>query len=189
MPAGPRPAGGLSIVESISILNKQPRALGYGRTMVFFNDSQKFRYEKPAEAADVRSGIICSPNNFVYGEPLSEGVLRISVLANYDRWTGLDADAYQRQKSHWYERMVDSALRFVPDFRSSVIQTEIFTPLTIRRFTGHENGSIFGAAEKRYDGTTHLSNLFVCGNDQGLVGIIGTIISGISIANRYLLRT
>ena len=70
-----------------------------------------------------------------------------------------------------------------------MIQTECSRPLTIRRFTGHENGAIFGAAEKRYDGTTHLQNLFVCGNDQGLVGIIGTILSGISIANRYLLRT
>ena len=43
-------------------------------------------------------------------------------------------------------------------------------------------------AEKRFDGTTHLRNLYVCGNDQGFVGIIGTILSGISIANRYLIR-
>jgi phytoene dehydrogenase-like protein len=187
-PAG-RPAGGLSIVESISALDRQPRELGHDRTMVFFNDSQKFCYEKPAEAADFRSGIVCSPNNFAYGEPLADGVLRISVLGNYDRWTGLDASAYKLQKLCCYERMAEAAVRFVPDFRSAVVETEMLTPLTIRRFTGHEKGAIFGAAEKRYDGTTHLRNLYVCGNDQGLVGIIGTILSGISIANRYLLRS
>ena len=49
-------------------------------------------------------------------------------------------------------------------------------------------GPFSAPPEKRYDGTTHLRNLFVCGNDQGLVGIIGTILSGISIANRYLLQ-
>ena len=36
------------------------------------------------------------------------------------------------------------------------------------------------APEKRYDGTTHLENLFLCGNDQGLVGIVGTMLSGIT---------
>ncbi len=157
--------------------------------MIFFNDSDKFHYEKPADAADLRSGVVCSPNNFVYGEPLADGILRITALGNYDRWTGLDEPAYRRQKRRWYDRMVASAVRFIPDFRDCVVETEVITPVTIRRFTGHEKGAIFGAPEKSYDGTTHLRNLFVCGNDQGLVGIIGTILSGISIANRYLLRT
>jgi hypothetical protein len=40
----------------------------------------------------------------------------------------------------------------------------------------------------RYDGRTHLANLFVRGTDQGLVGIIGAMTSGIAIANRHLLR-
>ena len=173
------PVGRLSFVESISILDSLPRTLGYDRTIVFYNDSDKFHYEKPDDLADLRSGTVCSPNNFAYPEPLDEGVMRISVLANYDRWAALDADAY---------RMVASAVRFVPDFRGSVIDTDMFTPLTIRRFTGHADGSVYGSAEKSRDGTTHLKNLYICGNDQGLVGIVGTIISGISIANRHLLK-
>jgi phytoene dehydrogenase-like protein len=183
-----RPEGGLSIVESISILNKQPRALGHYKTIIFFNDSERFHYEKPAEAADIRSGVVCSPNNFVYGEPLDDGIMRITSLANFDRWAGLEDSAYRQQKRDWYDRLVASAVRFVPDFRDAVIDNDVFTPLTIRRFTGHDKGAIFGMAEKRFDGTTHLRNLYVCGNDQGFVGIIGTILSGISIANRYLIR-
>jgi len=188
--AGPasQAGGGLSFVESISVLDVQPRALGHDRTIVFFNDSEKFHYAKPTEAADLHSGVVCSPNNFVYGEPLAEGVIRVSSLANYDRWAELDEAAYRLAKLRWYDRLIASAVRFVPDFRSAVIETDVFTPLTIRRFTGHENGAVYGAAEKRYDGTTHLKNLYICGNDQGLVGIVGAIISGISIANRHLLK-
>jgi phytoene dehydrogenase-like protein len=84
--------------------------------------------------------------------------------------------------------MVASAVRFMPDFRGHVIDTDVFTPKTIRRFTWHDNGAVYGAPDKRLDGSTHLSNLFLCGTDQGFVGIIGSIVSGITIANRYCLR-
>jgi phytoene dehydrogenase-like protein len=114
--------------------------------------------------------------------------MRISALANYERWAALDADAYRQAKLSWYDRLAAAAVRFVPDFRPAVIETDVFTPLTIHRFTGHAAGSIYGSARKRRDGTTHLRNLYICGNDQGLVGVVGTILSGISIANRYLLK-
>ena len=181
-------SGRLSFVESISVLNRQPSSLGYDKTIVFYNDSEKFHYEKPDELVDLRSGILCSPNNFAYAEPLGEGVMRISALANYDRWKALDAEAYRAAKLEWYDRLATSAARFLPDFRSAVVETDVFTPLTIHRFTGHADGAIYGSTRKNRDGTTHLRNLFICGNDQGLVGIVGAIISGISIANRHLLK-
>jgi phytoene dehydrogenase-like protein len=114
--------------------------------------------------------------------------MRISALANFERWAALDKDAYQQAKRDWYDRLSASAVRFVPDFRASVIETDLFTPLTIQRFTGHAAGTLYGSAKKLRDGTTHLKNLYICGNDQGLVGIVGTIISGINIANRHLLK-
>ena len=178
----------ISVVESISILDSLPRAIGHEQTIIFFNDSDKFHYEQPKDLVDMRSGTICSPNNFAYPEPLEEGVIRISALANYERWAALDPDEYRRAKEEWGDRLIGSAARFVPDFHSSVVGGDMFTPLTIRRFTGHTGGSVYGSADKRRDGTSHLKNLYICGNDQGLVGIVGAIISGISIANRYLLK-
>ncbi|HEX4128543.1 MAG TPA: NAD(P)/FAD-dependent oxidoreductase [Pirellulales bacterium] len=182
-----RSAGQLSFVESMSVLNVQPRQLGCDRTIVFFNDSQQFRWQKPDTLMDVRSGVICSPNNFVYDEPSGEGLMRVTALANFDRWASLSEDDYRRAKLRGYDELAASAVRFVPDFRSSVIATDMFTPTTVRRFTGHLNGAIYGAPDKHPDGRTHLSNLFVCGTDQGWVGIIGSIISGISMANKHLL--
>lgn len=181
-------SGQLSFVESISVLDCQPRTLGYDRTAIFFNDSNTFHWQKPDELVDVRSGVICSPNNFAYEAPPDEGMMRVTMLANFDRWQALDDRDYRLAKLHWYDRMLASAARWVPDFRGRVVATDMFTPLTIRRFTGHENGAVYGAPRKRYDGTTHLKNLFVCGTDQGFVGIVGSTISGISIANRYLLN-
>jgi phytoene dehydrogenase-like protein len=79
-------------------------------------------------------------------------------------------------------------VRFVADYRARVVDTDMFTPTTIVRYTGHDNGAVYGAPDKHLDGRTHLENLFICGTDQGYLGIIGAMLSGISIANAYLLR-
>ena len=68
-----------------------------------------------------------------------------------------------------------------------MIDVDMFTPLTIERFTGRVRGAIYGASDKKYDGTTPYRNLFVCGADQGMVGIVGALVSGVVIANRYAL--
>lgn len=185
-------AGQLSFIESISVLDRQPAQLGFGETIVFFNDSEKFHWRKPADdLCDLRTGVVCSPNNYLYPEAvgnLADGIMRLTTIANYDRWTSLSDEDYARQKCWWYDRSVASAVRFVPDFRGHTIDTDLFTPKTIRRFTWHDNGAVYGAPEKQLDGTTHLKNLFLCGTDQGFVGIIGSIVSGISMANMHCLR-
>ena len=184
--------GQLSFAESISIVDKQPRALGFDQTALFFNDSERMPWRRPdTELCDVRTGVICSPNNFAYApdeDEFAEGQIRITALACFDRWKSLLQDQYVVEKLHWYDQMVASAVRFIPDFRSRVIETDMFTPTTIRRYTGHENGAVYGAPHKRLDGTTDLANLFLCGTDQGFCGIIGAIISGIAMANRHCLR-
>ena len=58
--------GEISFNEMILILDCQPRELGHDRTIVFYNDADRFHYELPAEPLDMRSGIICTPNNFCY---------------------------------------------------------------------------------------------------------------------------
>ncbi len=189
-PVTPRSSGRLTFCETIASLDQQPRELGHRSTITFFNDSDIFHWTVPTEPCDVRSGVICSPNNFAY-EPDSEkisGTMRITALANFAYWQGLDEDAYRLEKLRWYDRITDSAVRFVPDYRSRVLDTDMFTPTTIVRFTGHDSGAIYGAPDKQLDGRTHLPNLFVCGTDQGFVGIIGSILSGISMANQHCLR-
>jgi hypothetical protein len=179
----------LSFCETIASLNKAPSELGHEQTITFFNDHDKFVWQKPDEMCDVRSGVICSPNNFAYDSPLDDGTMRITALANFDRWRALDEPSYRMEKLRWYDRITESAVRFVPDYRGHVVETDMFTPTTIVRFTGHDNGAVYGAPEKQFDGRTHLQNLFICGTDQGFVGIIGSITSGIAMANQHCLRS
>ena len=86
-----------------------------------------------------------------------------------------------------------SARRFLPTVDDAVLEreqlaTDMFTPRTIRKFTGHLNGAIYGAPRKLRDGRTHLRNLFLCGTDQGFLGIVGAMLSGISMANYHILQ-
>ncbi len=182
------PPGDISFVESISVLDCAPAELGHRDTIVFYSDSPQFHYERPEQPVDLRSGIICSPNNFDYSEPLEDGRIRITALANPHYWMALPEDQYVAEKQRWNDRIIASALQHIPDFRGRVVDTDVFTPRTIRRFTGHLNGCVYGAPEKWVNGQTPLSNLFLCGTDQGFLGIVGAMLSGITIANRHLLK-
>ena len=188
------PVGNLSFTESISIIDRQPKVLGHNKTIVFFNDSEKFSWHNPDELCDIHTGVIASPNNYNYGEvnglaqELDEGIIRVTALADHRRWTDMPEQEYRLAKLRWHDRIVSSAVRFVPDFRGYVIDTDFFTPRTIRRFTWHENGAVYGAPNKQLDGCTPIKNLFICGTDQGYVGIVGSIFSGIAMANRHCLQ-
>ena len=143
-----RAPGQLTFCETIATLDAPPSDLGHDRTITFFNDHDKFVWQKPDELCDVRSGVICSPNNFAYDSPLDDGTMRITALANFDRWRSLDEESYRLEKLRWYDRITESAVRFVPDYRGRVIDTDMFTPTTIVRFTGHDNGAVYGAPGK-----------------------------------------
>lgn len=189
-PAGPPAPGDISFTEAIFTLDCLPADLGHRETIVFYNDAPRFQYERPAEPCDVRSGIICSPNNFQYadGQQLDEGCVRVTALADPGYWMSLGEGDYVTAKRNWCERMVASAVRLVPDFRPHVIETDMFTPRTIRRFTGHIAGAVYGAPRKVRTGETDLHNLYLCGTDQGFLGIVGSMLSGITMANNHLLR-
>ena len=197
MPLSGHPVGRLSYCETITVLDRPPAALGWGDdTIIFFNDSQRFTYEQTRDAVDVRSGVICLPNNFAYpdGQDLPEGLFRCTCLANYNAWTGPgDGAAYQSEKTRWYGEIQRSALRFMPalpaadTLRRATIATDMFTPRTITKFTGHLGGAIYGSPVKIRDGRTPLANVYLAGTDQGFLGIVGAMLSGISMANFHVL--
>lgn len=187
--------GALSFIETISVFNRQPSEWGWGDdTIIFFNDSDRFEYVQARQQVDIRSGVICLPNNFDFaGAQLPEGIFRVTCLANYDRWAHLPEETYRADKQRWFAGAARSARRFLPAVDDAVLAkaqlaTDMFTPRTIRKFTGHLNGAIYGAPRKIRNGRTHLSNLHLCGTDQGFLGIVGAMLSGISMANYHVLQ-
>ena len=188
-PRSAEETGRLSFVESITVTDTPPAELGLKTTIVFYNDTETFTYARPETLVDTRSGVVCCPDNFERHQGMSEGMVRLTALANFDRWAELDEPAYARCKRQCFDEMVTHAVRLgvVPDFRDRAVCTDLFTPRTIRKYTGHINGAVYGTPEKRRDGRTRLKNLFICGTDQGFLGIIGAMLSGITIANLHVL--
>jgi phytoene dehydrogenase-like protein len=70
----------------------------------------------------------------------------------------------------------------------ATVASDMFTPRTITHFTGHLAGAIYGSPFKHRQGRTALPNVYLCGTDQGFLGIVGAMLSGISMANYHILQ-
>jgi phytoene dehydrogenase-like protein len=70
-------------------------------------------------------------------------------------------------------------------FDGKLLFKDIFSPMTIERYTWHLNGTVYGSIDKTRDGKTPFKNLFIIGTDQGFLGIVGAMLSGISMANLH----
>lgn len=189
--------GQLSFTETITVLDKQPTEFGWDDTIIFFNTAERFRYARVEdELVDPTSGVICFPNNYQYGagRQLEEGYLRVTAMANHDKWCALSEDDYLAQKAHWYQELQKVTLGLLPQAKNGLklddhrLASDMFTPRTVRKYTGHLNGAIYGAPHKIKDGRTHLENLYLAGTDQGFLGIVGAMLSGISMANLHVLQ-
>ena len=194
--AGAAEVGRLGYAETIATYDPATFAgFGWQDTIVFFCDDERFSYRAPADLVDPRSGVICIPNNYRYGEgrTLDEGWLRVTALANHDAWCRLPEADYLVQKQAWCGRLNRVARAHLPTIADAVhdaalTSTDVFTPRTVRKFTGHLNGAIYGSTVKRRDGRTDVANLFLIGTDQGFLGVTGAMLSGISMANLHGLK-
>lgn len=187
--------GKFSIIESIQVFEGHPTDFGWDETVVFFNESEKFDYNCPDTLVDLRSGVICMPDN--YGSPQGgkEAKLRVTHPANFSLWSALEADEYREQKTSWETTILEQAMQYLPNGKIHRVKlmeqtrlTDTFTPTTVKRFTSHINGTLYGSPTKRRDGSTGFKNLFLAGTDQGYVGIVGAMLGGIAVANNQILR-
>jgi phytoene dehydrogenase-like protein len=193
---GASEVGRLGYAETIATYEPQAFAnFGWQDTIIFFCDDERFAYRAPADLVGPRAGVICIPNNYHYGagRALDEGWLRVTALANHDAWCRLPEAEYLAQKQAWCARLNRVARAHLPavlDTAHDAAQTstDVFTPRTVRKFTGHLNGAIYGAPTKRRDGRTDVANLFLIGTDQGFLGVTGAMLSGISMANLHGLK-
>jgi phytoene dehydrogenase-like protein len=101
---------------------------------------------------------------------------------------GTAALPYHAAKQRWYEQSCADVLAHIADFRKHVKLVDMFTPRTIRHYTGHEGGAVYGSPQKLRTGATGIEGLYIIGTDQGFLGIIGAALSGISMANRWVLQ-
>ena len=186
-PAPKAETGRLSFVESIWVLDREPAELGHRAATGFYSTLPHALYRRPDGLLDARSGVISSPNNFEAERSLREGMLRISVLANHERWKALAGEAYEAAKHEAAESAAAAVRTFLPEWRGHAVFQDIYTPATIERFTGHAGGAVYGSPRKSPSGETGIDGLYLIGTDQGYLGIVGAMISGVAMANRHVL--
>lgn len=152
------PVGRLSFVETISVYSENPANFGWDDTITFFSTRRPFRYRRPEEElVDPGSGVICIPNHYQYGSgrTLKEGLVRLTALANYDQWKKLPSEEYQEAKMLWFEKLQQVAREVLPkpikDPAPSLVARDMFTPLTVEKFTGHLGGAVYGASHQMHD--------------------------------------
>ena len=51
--------GRVSFMESLFALDREPKDLGYCRSIIFFCSDYRFRYEVPKDLIDISSGVLC----------------------------------------------------------------------------------------------------------------------------------
>jgi phytoene dehydrogenase-like protein len=180
--------GQLAFVESIWVLDRDPAEHGYDDAVTFFNAGTEFRWEAPEDDVDLRSGVLCCPNHYEGTEEPSFFAVRATHLAHPRRWFEFDEETYRTRKAAAVEASRRRVEEIVGPFGAEVHATDAFTPRTVHHYTGHVNGAIYGSAAKRPTADIGLDNLFLIGTDQGLVGIVGAMLSGVAVTNAKVLN-
>ncbi len=190
VPPVPKKHPRLGFVESIFRLSPDSRdILPKDRTIIFYNTNKKFLYQRPAGRVDYDSGVICFPGNFQGLDDQPHLEVRATHLADYLQWKTLAADkpAYLAAKMETATHSKAALEKIIGNFKQSIVYEDTFTPVTIERFTAKKEGAIYGCPDKIKDGDIGYHNLFLAGTDQGFLGIVGSMLSGVSMVNQHIL--
>ncbi len=180
-------AGNMSFVETIMVYDKKiPKDL-FDTTIIFGNERKTYHYRKPDELIDEKSAVVCCPDNYHDHHGSGDSVVRVTNIANFELWGKLSGKEYIDAKEEVLKSAQRIAKKYLPNYDRELMFHDVFTPVTIKRFTGHLNGVVYGSIDKSKDGTTPYDGLYICGTDQGFLGIVGSILSGISMTNLHIL--
>jgi phytoene dehydrogenase-like protein len=177
--------GNMTFLESIFVFDKKISLQSNSSTITFYNNSPQYMYRPAKDFFDPCSAVVCFPDHYESQNHEGEGIIRVTYMANYSQWRELKRDVYDAKK----QEVADSALALVkkltPGFDGQLLFKDIFSPTTIEHYTWHLNGTVYGSVDKSRNGLTPIKNLYIIGTDQGFLGIVGAILSGISMANLH----
>lgn len=178
--------GLMSFTETIMTMDLRPNELGEEAAIVFLNTQSRYDYSCPAELYNNQSAVVCFSNNFEIDD-FDEGIVRMTNIANYDLWKKLETEEYLNSKESVLRDAKRMLAQYNRNFSIDPTFTDVFTPLTVEKYTSRLKGAVYGSPDKLRTGETHVKGLYVCGTDQGFLGIVGAMLSGISMANLHVL--
>jgi len=189
--------GRISFIESIYLVPRPTLAtIDHDATCLFFSDREQFVYHRPQEPVDLAVGVVNFPANF-HGLPKDDIVaIRVTHPANYHSFRQANGAAtknrsqpYVALKRDWQAQSLAKISKMIGNFSPNIVYQDTFTPLTIEHYSGKAAGAVYGSPLKIKDGLTRYQNLFLAGTDQGFLGIVGAMLSGVTVVNQHLLSS
>jgi all-trans-retinol 13,14-reductase len=102
-------------------------------------------------------------------------------------------EEYEQAKAKIAESMLSYADERLPGLRKLVDYQELSTPLTVKSFTGHWAGGVYGQAcdpnrlfRDQWSIGTSLKNLYLTGSDVGTPGVNGAMMAGVMTAAKLM---
>jgi phytoene dehydrogenase-like protein len=184
--------GRMTFMETISML-PEPQLLPKrtDRTILFYSLNDTLKYHCPATPIDPSWGVICFPDNFQGLEMKNDAPVQVRVTnaANYSLWqqAAVNKEQYRQLKEKCGQQSAAAVSQILGPYNQGAVFQDSFTPMTIERFTEKRGGAVYGSPIKIKSGKTPFENLFIAGTDQGYLGIVGAMLSGVTIVNQHLL--
>lgn len=128
--------------------------------------------------------------------PEGQHILKVLVVAPYHyegRWGARNPEAYQRIKEEFSKRVLQQLeSKLIPGLKDHLVFSDAATPLTLERYTGNEQGAMYGLAStpeqignSRPSHQTPIPGLFQVGHyTRPSHGIVGASLSGLFAARR-----
>ena len=125
-----------------------------------------------------------------------ESTLTMMQICNYKDWENINKEEYLQKKARIANIFLDRLEKVYPGIKEKVKHIELATPLTVKRYTGHTNGAIYGAAQtvsqslhRSLSQLTPIPRLYLVGAwTRPGAGYSGVISSGYNLANTILKR-
>ena len=92
--------GKMSFTETILVTENKINQSPSDPTIIFYNETDEYKYRNPNALYDASSAVICLPDNYETKNNEGRGVIRTTFMATYNKWFELERDEYLKQKAN-----------------------------------------------------------------------------------------
>jgi phytoene dehydrogenase-like protein len=182
-------APGISAFEATLEFTAPLETLGVKNSLVFLSKQPRFDWHMPKHWDEIFHCTLSVADSYAGIENTAPHHLKIGTYQIGTPWFGLEQPVYEERKTALQNKLLAEISQLFPALDlTQARRIESLTPRTVHQYTAHDTGAIYGATEKLFGGQTKTGNLFICGNDQGGIGVMGACISGVIVANATLLQ-
>lgn len=175
--------GTISVFQWIGVYDRPLDQLGVAETLRFACRTPRLRWQVPGDRPFTDLITYSAGDAYAFPQPV-KAHFKVSLFSKATEWRHLDDAAYEAQKREYVGLVKRLATEDYPALAGvEPVVDDSFTPLTVEHYTQHPGGTIYGGTAKTFDGSTPVRNLFIIGNDQGGIGIMGALTSGILVSN------